>query len=55
MADLEEDVLEGADGGFGLDFRRGGGDNLVKGFEDGGSGRDDVGARGCSVPVLFVL
>ena len=55
IADLEEDVLQGADGGFGLNFRWGGGDNLVEGFEDGGSGGDDVGARGGSVPVLFVL
>ncbi len=44
MADLEEDVFHGADGGFGLDFGRGRGDNLVEGFEDGGAGGDDVGA-----------
>jgi hypothetical protein len=54
VADLEEDVLDGADGGFGLDFG-GGGDHFGEGFEDRGSGGDYVGAGGGGVPVLLVL
>jgi hypothetical protein len=54
IADLEEDVLERANGGFGLDFGWGG-DDFGEGFENGGAGGDDVGAGGGGVPVLFVL
>jgi hypothetical protein len=54
ITDPEEDVLERANGGFGLDFGWGG-DDFGEGFEDGGAGGDDVGTGGGGVPVLFVL
>ena len=54
IADLEEDVLDSANGGFGLNLGRVG-DDLVEGFGDGGARGDYVGAGARGIPVLFVL
>lgn len=54
VADLEEDVLDDADGGFWFDLGWGG-DDFGEGFEDGGARGDDEGAGGGGVPVLLVL
>lgn len=53
-AEMEEGVLEGAGGGFGFEFGRGG-DDARDGFEDGSAGGDDVAARVGHVPVAAVL
>lgn len=54
VANLKEDVFNGADGGFGLDLGRGG-DDFGEGFEDRGAGGDDECTRGGGIPVLFIL
>ena len=54
VTDLEDDVLEGADGGLCVEFWWVC-DNTGESFEDGCSGGDDVGAGICLIPVSSIL
>ena len=54
IADLEEDILEGADGGFRTELW-GGSDDSGEGFQDRGAGRGDEVAGVGYVPVAAIL
>jgi hypothetical protein len=53
-SDLEEDVLEPTNRGFGAEFR-GVGNDLRDGFEDACPGGDDEATRRGDVPVATIL